>query len=276
MPASNQAQIDLWDGRVGQKFAALQASVDALLTHATAALMARAGSVAGQRVLDIGCGNGKTCVMLLERGAKVTGVDVSGPMLAVAARRTGGKADLIKADASVWRGDAPFDLAISQLGTMFFADPDAAFANIAANLRSGGRLLLTTWRPAAENSWVSISMGAIRDLLPPAEPADPHAPGPFALAERARLRGIVARAGFVTVTITPFDFPMLFATTGGVEPAVKLAMETGPSGAALVGASAEVLAAAKERLAAALAPHERDGALTLGGAIWMVDATRAH
>ena len=66
--------------------------------------------------------------MWLEGGAEVTGVDVSGPMLAVAAKRTHGRATLIQADASVWNGDAPFDLAVSQFGLMFFADPDAAFA----------------------------------------------------------------------------------------------------------------------------------------------------
>ena len=65
MSESNKAQIDLWNGRVGEKWAAMQASLDAMLSHAVAALLARAGSVAGKRVLDIGCGAGEICVAML-------------------------------------------------------------------------------------------------------------------------------------------------------------------------------------------------------------------
>jgi ubiquinone/menaquinone biosynthesis C-methylase UbiE len=98
---SNKAQIELWDGRAGEKWAAMQVSLDAMLSHTTAALKARAGSVLGQPVLDIGCGAGETCVTWPDGGAAVTGVDVSGPMLAVAADRTDGKVTLVKADAAV-------------------------------------------------------------------------------------------------------------------------------------------------------------------------------
>jgi SAM-dependent methyltransferase len=275
MSEPNRAQIDLWDGRVGEKWAAMQVSLDAMFSHATAELKARVGSVAGQRVLDVGCGAGETCVIWLRGRAKVTGVDVSGPLLAVAAERTHGKVTLVKADAAVWMGDAPFDLVVSQFGLMFFADPDMAFATIAANVRPRGRLLFTCWRPAAENQWVTAPMAAIRDLLPPSSPSVPHAPGPFALADRDRLRGILERAGFTDIAINQFDFPVSFATEGGVEAAVRLAMQIGPSGSALVGASQETLAVVEERLKVAFAPHDKDGVVTLGGAIWLVDAVRS-
>ena len=275
MSESNRVQIDLWNGRVGEKWAAMQASLDAMLSHATAELKARAGSVSGQRVLDVGCGTGETCTIWLDGGAEVTGVDVSAAMLTVAAERTYGKATLVQADASVWRGDAPFDLAVSQFGMMFFSDPDEAFAAIAANIRPGGRLLFTCWRAARENQWATTPMGAIRDLLPEGPPAVPHAPGPFALADRERLAGILERAGFVDVAISSFDFPVCFAREGGVKAAVRLAMEIGPSGSALAEASNETRAVAAERLKAALAPHDSDGLVTLGGAIWFVEAVRA-
>ena len=42
---------------------------------------------------------------------------------------------------------APFDAAISQFGVMFFDDPVAAFANIRAQLRPGGRLAFACWQP---------------------------------------------------------------------------------------------------------------------------------
>jgi len=50
-------------------------------------------------------------------------------------------------------------------------------------------------------------------------------------------------------------------------------MQVGPTGAALGEMSKEVNAVAAERLKEALAPHARDGVVTLGGAIWMVQAS---
>jgi SAM-dependent methyltransferase len=275
MSESNKAQIDLWNGRVGEKWAAMQPSLDAMLAAVTAELKKGAGTVAGQRVLDVGCGGGETCTVWLQGGAEVTGVDVSAAMLAVAARRTGGRATLIQADASIWRGERPFDLAVSQFGLMFFADPDVAFANIAANLRPGGRLLFACWRAAVENPWVSVPMRAVSDLLPEAPAPVPHAPGPFALADGERVRGILERAGFVDIAIEPREIPVCLATEGGVESAVRLAMQIGPTASALAEASQELRAMAAERLAVALAPHEREGRVTLGGAVWMVEAIRS-
>jgi SAM-dependent methyltransferase len=275
MNGSNQDQIALWNGRVGEKWAAMELRLEAMLSHATAALKARAGSVAGLRVLDIGCGNGETCALWLAGGAHVTGVDVSAPMLAVAAKRTAGQATLIEADASGWSGAAPFDLAVSQFGLMFFADPDAAFARIAANVRRGGRLLFTCWRAASENGWVEAPMNAIQDLLPPGAPPAPHAPGPFALADRERLAAMLERAGFAGITIAPFDFPVCLASEGGASAAARFLMQIGPASAALGEATREARALAPARLEAMLAAHERDGVVTLGGAIWMVDAVRA-
>lgn len=275
MSESNKAQIDLWNGRVGEKWAAMQVRLDAMLSSVTAELKARAGSVSGQRVFDIGCGTGETCAIWLDGGAEVTGIDVSSPMLAVAAERTRGQATLVEADASVWMGDAPFDLAVSQFGLMFFAAPEAAFATIAANIRPGGRLLFTCWRAVAENQWVTTPMGAIRDLLPPSPPSVPHAPGPFALADRDRLDGILRQAGFADIAINPFNFPVCLAREGGVAAAVGLAMQIGPSGSALAEASQEVRAVAAERLKLAFAPQDRDGLVTLGGACWLVEAVRS-
>ena len=115
---------------------------------------------------------------------------------------------------------------------MFFANPEEAFATIAANLRPGGRLLFTCWRAESENQWVTTP-----------------------LADRTRLRAMLERAGFADITISPFDFPVCLATDGGVEAAVRMAMQIGPS-------------------ATALAPHDRNGVVTLGGALWMVEALR--
>ncbi len=274
MSKTNSTQIDAWNGRVGEKWAKFQVRLDEMLSEITVALTARVGVVAGQRVLDIGCGNGETCTLWLAGGAEVTGVDVSAPMLAVAAKMTGGKATLIQADASAWKGERLFDLAVSRFGVMFFDDPVIAFTTIASNLCPGGRLVFVCWRAAIENPWAIVPLAAISELLPAAPAPVPHAPGPFGLCDRARLEGILQQAGFADIAIDPLDLSVCFARNGGVDAAVPLAMQMGPAGAALGEVSSEVKVLAAARMKEALAPHERDGSVSLGGAIWMVEARR--
>jgi len=284
MTISNQPQIDLWDGRVGEKWAAMQVSLDAMLANATVELVSRVGDVTGQRLLDIGCGNGETCVIWAQGAAEVTGVDVSSPMLAVAAKRVQemgqkakgqGHVELIKADASAWVSERAFDLAVSQFGVMFFSDPALAFKTIAANLRPGGRFVFTCWRHLDENQWVTLPMGTISDLLPVTSAPVPHAPGPFALADKERLKGLLERAGFSHIKMTPFDCPVCVATEGGVDVASRFVMQIGPTSVALAEADKPTKVIAQERLKTALLPYEKNGCVNLGGAIWVVESVRA-
>ena len=60
MSAPNQAQIDLWKGRVGENWAALQGRLDVMLAEVTAELIRRAGPVAGLRCGRIGPRSGPT------------------------------------------------------------------------------------------------------------------------------------------------------------------------------------------------------------------------
>jgi SAM-dependent methyltransferase len=170
-------------------------------------------------------------------------------------------------------------LAVSQFGVMFFADPYAAFANIATNLRPGGRLLFACWRPLSENPWTKIPMAAIRDLLPPAAPVDstaPPPPGPFSLGDRERLVDIVSRAGFVDINVDAVDIDVCFAAAGGVDEAMRLATQIGPAASALAELSPATKADGAARIKSAIAPFEKHGRVELGGAIWMVHATTAN
>ncbi len=272
--ALNDTQIQYWNGRAGSKWVAEQANLDAMLAGVTVELRARAGSVAGERVLDIGCGTGETCGLWLAGGATVTGVDVSAPMLALAAKRTGGKVTLVEADASVWKAKEPFDRAFSRFGVMFFEAPQPAFQSIASNLRPGGRLLFACWRAPSENPWATTPLDAIRDLLPESPPPVPNAPGPFAFASGERVKGILEGAGFEGVQLHPFDFEVCLATTGGLDAAVAFVLQIGPAAAALAEVEDAVRAKAKERLYAALAPHVTGDRVALRGATWIVEGVR--
>lgn len=272
---SNEAQVEYWNGRAGEKWRAMQDDLDAMLSPVTAALMERVGDVEGQGVLDIGCGTGQTCVLLLDKGAEVTGVDVSSPMLALAKERTGGRAALHLADASAWQGEQPFDLAFSRFGVMFFDDPASALANIAGNLKPGARMLFACWRVPRANEWVSRPMALLKSLMPDLPPSDPTAPGPFAFADPERLTGLLEDAGFEGILLEPFDFGVTLSRSGGAVEAARFAVQIGPAAAALAEASEEVraqgVALLEEDFASAV---EADGAVRLGGAIWLVEAVR--
>jgi arsenite methyltransferase len=112
----------------------------------------------GERVLDIGCGPGFYVTDLLDDvGAEgsVVGVDSSPPMLAMAARRSEGRANVTltedEATALPVR-DAEFDAAFSVQVLEYVEDIPAALAEIRRALRPGGRVLI--W----DVDWATISL----------------------------------------------------------------------------------------------------------------------
>ena len=128
---------------------------------------------------------------------RVVGVDVSERMLERARQLTAAeRLDNVRyelGDAQVHRFErAGFDVAISRFGTMFFSDPAAAFANIAAALRPGARLVLLVWQRHEHNQWARAIDAALGDAARPPQPgADP-----FSLGDPEATAGILERAGF--------------------------------------------------------------------------------
>src|SRR5919199_31478 len=53
----------------------------------------------GNRVLDVGCGTGKSFMPMLERGYEVTACDISPAMVERARELAGGEAEVVVADA---------------------------------------------------------------------------------------------------------------------------------------------------------------------------------
>ena len=176
-------------------------------------LRAAYGISPGDDVLDIGCGTGLTTRDAARAAApgRVVGIDASERMLERARERTAGEGlDNIRyelGDAQVHRFEpASFDLAISRFGTMFFSDPAAAFANIAAALRPDARLVLLVWQRREHNEW----MGAINAALGGATNTPPSDTGPFSLGDAEATEGILERAGFHDVRFEDVREPVLY------------------------------------------------------------------
>jgi SAM-dependent methyltransferase len=192
-------------------------------------------------------------------------------MIEVARSRAGGApVEFLVADAGAARFSAPFDLVFSRFGVMFFADPVAAFSNLRAALAPPGRMTFLCWRALRENPWAAAPMMAARDFLPPMEPSDPHAPGPFAFADGERLRGILAAAGFQSIDVAPHDDHMY--TGASVDEATDHAMMIGPLARAIAALPDQTRAALRPRIAEVVAQYAGPHGVTPPAAVWLVSA----
>jgi trans-aconitate 2-methyltransferase len=94
-----------------------------------------------RHIVDLGCGPG-TSTRLLENQfaqARLTGVDVSEAMLAVAARRAQ-RANFVCADINAWRPDSPVDLVFADSALQWIGDHERLFARLMGWLAPGGAL----------------------------------------------------------------------------------------------------------------------------------------
>jgi SAM-dependent methyltransferase len=272
--ASNAEQIEFWNGDAGEIWARQQARMDELLAPITRTILEACGVRPGERVLDVGCGCGDTTIALAQRGARLTAVDVSQPMLARArerARVAGLDIEFVQGDAAEARFAERHDVMISRFGVMFFADPTAAFANLRGALREGGRACFVCWQAPQLNPWISVPVAAVRSLLPPPPETDPRAPGPFAFADREYLESILTGAGFGDVQIDPHETALTLGAD--VADAVEMVCKVGPLSRAVASlepdARGPVLAAVSETLAA----HATAAGVSLGAACWLVRAS---
>jgi SAM-dependent methyltransferase len=108
------------------------------------ALVPPGEALEGLRVLDLGCGVGDLSMLLAGRGARVTGIDISPGMTALAERRLRERlpdADATFVAAPVERSglpDAAFDLIVGRY-VLHHLDPASAGREMARVLRPGGR-----------------------------------------------------------------------------------------------------------------------------------------
>jgi SAM-dependent methyltransferase len=272
---ANREQAALWNGPSGQTWVREQALLDASFANFERLLIDEVARTGARRVLDVGCGSGATTLAIgraLGADGVVTGIDISAPLVELArdrAARDGVAASFVLADAQTHEfADAGYDLAVSRFGVMFFEDPVAAFANLRGALRPGGQLRAITFRSPAENPFMTTAERAAAPLLQNLPPRRPDAPGQFAFADRARVHGILAAAGWTAIDLGPIDvtcaFPArdlegYFTRLGPVAPVLREADDT--TRTRVIGA-----------LHAAFAPFVHGEEVRFVAACWMISA----
>jgi len=273
-------QREFWNSPATRVWAEAHDRIDGVLAGVLPLLLEAAAPRPGERVLDIGCGSGTTVLAFADRvgpGGRVLGADIAEASVAVAGRRIAeaglAQAEVILADAATHRfPPGGFDLLASRFGVMFFGDPVAAFANLRAALAPGGRLAMAAFRSPAENPWASAPLAAVRHLFAPPPPPGPEDPGQFAFADPARVRRILAGAGFRDVDLAPADPAMRLG--GDAAEAAEAAMTMGPARRALdaTDAPAGLRGQVRDALLGFFRQHEGPGGVVLKGGIWLITA----
>jgi SAM-dependent methyltransferase len=281
---SNAEQLAYWNGEAGRKWAENDAMMAQMLAPIARDLLQHARIEGAQRALDVGCGGGSETLMLAEHlgpQATVLGVDISGPLLAVArnsalnAGARGRQVDFLEADASTHAfPPESFDLLFSRFGVMFFDDPTAAFANLYQALQPGAKLAFSCWQPLQENQWAMVPLKAAFQHLPRPEPTPPNAPGPFAFADPDYTRSVLEAAGFTTVALQAHAITMAWGREGDLATTARDMLNMGPVSRLLQDCDPALREAVHASATEAMAPWFREGKIRLPGAVWLVTASK--
>jgi SAM-dependent methyltransferase len=229
----------------------------------------------GDHVLDIGCGAGQStrdAARIAVQGG-VVGVDVSEEMLAVARQRSAlehlRNVVFERADAQTHAFPvAHFDLCISRFGVMFFAEPVAAFGNIARAMRPGARMVLMVWQSRDRNAWATAMQG----VLAGGNSQTPNAAPAFSLGDPAITTGFLTAAGFASIDFTEVHEPVFYGRSiAAAHDAIVELFLGGPTPEVAGTVAKERL----QRLRAMLPAHLTADGVLFDSRAWIVTAVRS-
>jgi SAM-dependent methyltransferase len=150
-----------WDQQMGEG----NHFVEILLWPAIERLLAPR---AGERILDVACGNGLTSRRLAAGGAEVVAFDFSAKMIEIARERSAGSTvdfrvlDATDREALLALGESSFDGALCNMAIMDLADLPPLMESVARLLCPGGRFVFSICHPCFNNPSV-VQIGELED-----------------------------------------------------------------------------------------------------------------
>jgi SAM-dependent methyltransferase len=154
---------------------------------------------AGERILDLGCGDGTLTAKLVEHGCDVVGVDAS-PQQVAAATQAGLNA--IVADGAALPFENEFDAVFSNAALHWMKQPDAVIEGVFRSLRTGGRFVAEF---GAQGNVATIRNAVHTELR--LRGIDPDALDPWYFPSEEEYRRKLEAAGFSVVRIESFARP---------------------------------------------------------------------
>ena len=173
----------------------------------------------GDTVLELAAGVGDTGLRAAHwvgRSGRLIITD-SAPEMVAAARRRAEEMGVENAEVRTLDAERmdlktnSVDGVLCRWGYMLMIDPAAALAETRRVLRPGGRLAFSVWAARERNPALSLA-GTVLVELGHIPPPDPEAPGPFSMANMARIRELVVAAGFAEPEIEEVSFHRRFAS----------------------------------------------------------------
>ena len=225
----------------------------------------------GERVLDLATGTGITAIAARERGAQVTGVDLTPELLEVARRKA---QDAGYTDIEFREGDAEnlpfadgsFDVVLSTCGHMFAPDQEKVASELARVTRAGGRVVFLAWTPEGGlGNWFRITN---KHVAPP-----PGVASPFNWGDADKVKALLGSA-FADLSFTRGDCPQFGASPEDIWQ--LFSTRYGPTVRALSTLPAEGQNAFREEMLAFLAGYRAaDGKVRWGREYLITRAVRA-
>tara|TARA_B100001013_G_C24579113_1_gene429817 strand:- start:208 stop:1059 length:852 start_codon:yes stop_codon:yes gene_type:complete len=278
---TNKDSKDFWSGKGGDIWVERQETMDEMLFPFGEEVLNKLELGQNLHVLDIGCGCGTTTLDIAKRikRGKVTGIDISQPMLQKAKKSA---KDKFLSNTSFLRldvqsddiGEGVYTTAFSRFGVMFFEDPVAAFTNINKSLVTNAQLSFVCWQSPSLNPWQSLFIQEVRKLINLPSPP-PRSPGPFAFSESSYINSILEESNFVEVEIESFETDVKMFSGSSLSDAVKDYLSINPVVSEMLKDSPDDL---KDQVVNAVievfTPYYSESGLIFPSASWIVNANK--
>ena len=166
------------------------------------AMLNEAPVSSGKRFLDAGCGGGGASVLAAKRDARISGIDASDELIAIASERVPGGDFRVGDIEFLPYEDNAFDVVFAANTVQYSANRLATLRGFARVCRPEGRIVAGLFGPPA-----TFTFRAMIDATIDALPEPPPGAGPFELSTPGKLESLFEEAGLTVLRSGEVDCP---------------------------------------------------------------------